>query len=1405
MLRRISIVLIFALAVVGFLPNGGSQRVWASGDATITPSKDVFITSDGDVVPGGIDAHLDNVTGSPYVDLVGNSADSGGKLSAAINFGGLSSALSTGSVTLKLFVAGAYIVSATNPQNVWITVNASDDTWAEDLSGDSSNFPADNNELDTASLQQVPVVDTNGTFHLDTTSDGCTPVSNVLKGCLTFDVTDYAKSKVDGGATDITFLFVGRNDPSTTAYFGFYTKASSTYKPQLIFTGGADTTPPVVTGVSEGGLYNTDKTITFDEGTATLDGSAFTNGSTVSTEGSHTLIVTDAASNVTTVHFTIDKTAPVITGATSGSTYNNNRTITVIDGTATLDGSAFTSGDTVSAEGSHTVIATDAAGNSRTVTFTIDKTAPVVTGVTEGGLYNVDQTITFSDATALTATLDGSAFTSGSTVSAESAHTLIVTDAAGNTTTVNFAIDKTSPTVTGAADLGNYNTDRTVTISDGTATLDGTAFTSGDTVSDEGLHTLIATDAAGNTTTITFTIDKTAPVVTGVTEGGLYNVDQTITFSDATALTATLDGSAFTSGSTVSTESAHTLIVTDAVGNTTTVNFTIDKTSPTVTGTSDGGSYNTDLTLTLSDGTATLDGSAFTSGSTVSAEGTHTLIATDAAGNTTTIAFTVDKTNPVVAGVTDTGLYNVSKTITFNEGTATLDGTAFTSGSTVNTDGVYTLIVTDAAGNVTTVNFTIDQTAPVITGAINNGSYTSDLTVSYNEGTATLDGSAFTSGSTVSVEGSHTLVVTDVAGNSTTIQFVLDKTAPIGTITINDGDLVTKQKHVDLTITGTDGTGVGGVQARFSNDNADWTAWESVPTTKDWTLTNSKGVKTVYMQLQDSLGNISTSYSDTIGYKSVPQIENFSKSGQDTQIVTLSASFFGYSNEDDSALEKIKIVTLPAHGSLKLNNVLVTVDQEIDFADIDKLVYTPQRGWSGTTQLVWNGYDGELYADSNATISFISRASSSPAPSGPMSGGEDSVRVIVNGVVQEQLATAKTETLPDGRKRSMIMIDEEKMNAKLEKEGNGALVTIPFTKDTDQVFGVLNGQMVKTMENREAVLQVQTNNASYTIPAQQINIDAVSAAFDSSIALRDIEVRVEITNLSPNDPAVSVQKQKNGNVVIIAPAVEFKLTGNYDGKQIEVSQFNAYVERTIAIPDGVDPKKITTGVVAMPDGTFVHVPTKVIQKDGKYYAVINSLTNSIYSVVYNEKSFADVEHHWSRDVVDEMGARMVINGVDDTHFAPDQAITRAEFTAVMVRALGLREAHKTIVYTDVSKSDWFYTAVAIAQEYGLIQGYSESEFGPGKLISRQEAMVIIQRALKLAGHDQVLSNEQIVAQLSAFGDNGEFGNWAASAAALCMDLHIVEGSEGLARPTSNITRAETAAIIKRMLEAANLI
>uniref|UniRef100_UPI0025C689BE beta strand repeat-containing protein n=2 Tax=unclassified Empedobacter TaxID=2643773 RepID=UPI0025C689BE len=76
--------------------------------------------------------------------------------------------------------------------------------------------------------------------------------------------------------------------------------------------------------------------------------------------------------------------------------------------------------------------------------------------------------------------------------------------------------------------------------------------------------------------------------------------------------------------------------------------------------------------------------------------------------------YTIDHTAPSVTGVTNGGIYNTNRTISFNEGKATLNGSSFSSGSVVSSEGSYILVVTDNAGNMTTVSFSIDKTPPAI-------------------------------------------------------------------------------------------------------------------------------------------------------------------------------------------------------------------------------------------------------------------------------------------------------------------------------------------------------------------------------------------------------------------------------------------------------------------------------------------------------------------------------------------------------------------------------------------------------------------------------------------------------------------------------------------------------------------
>ena len=426
-------------------------------------------------------------------------------------------------------------------------------------------------------------------------------------------------------------------------------------------------------------------------------------------------------------------------------------------------------------------------------------------------------------------------------------------------------------------------------------------------------------------------------------------------------------------------------------------------------------------------------------------------------------------------------------------------------------------------------------------------------------------------------------------------------------------------------------------------------------------------------------------------------------------------------------------------------------------------------------------------------------------PATPTQLTDTDVEILVNGKT-ETAATAAT-TQDGDRTVTTITVDDKKVEEKLQAEGNNATVTIPVKNDADTVVGQLNGQTVKNMETKEAVLEIKTKNVTYTLPASQVNIDNVSEQIGKQVELKDIKVNVTIS--APTQDTVKIVENtanKNNYQVVVKP-VKFKITCTSGNKTVEVSKFNGYVERMVAIPDGIDPSKITTGIVLNSDGTFSHVPTLITVINGKYYAKINSLTNSTYSVIWSPKTFKDVEKHWAKDAVNDMGSRLVISGVGNDIFEPDRDISRAEFASIIVKALGLmRPGTGKAVFADVSKANWYYDAVSIAYENGIISGYGNGNFGPMDKITREQAMTMVSRAMKITGLKVNLTKADTEKILSSLPDGDNAADYARTNIAACINAGIVSGRDGKAiAPQDNITRAEVAAIVQRLLQKSKLI
>ncbi|WP_155973110.1 Ig-like domain-containing protein [Paenibacillus sp. Leaf72] len=446
-------------------------------------------------------------------------------------------------------------------------------------------------------------------------------------------------------------------------------------------------------------------------------------------------------------------------------------------------------------------------------------------------------------------------------------------------------------------------------------------------------------------------------------------------------------------------------------------------------------------------------------------------------------------------------------------------------------------------------------------------------------------------------------------------------------------------------------------------------------------------------------------------------------------------------------------------------------------------------------------------AESNTVIPTASNTPSqpsAPSTSGNTNTANNGVNILVNGKVEN--AGTATVTKRNNQTEITVIVDQKKLDERLAAEGQHAIVTIPIDQKSDIFVGELNGQMVKNMEDKQAVLVFKTENATYTLPAGQINIDAISKQVGELIALQDIKVQIEIAIPTTDTLKLVENAAAKGQFTLVGQPLSFTVRAAYGDKIFEVTNFDAYVERTIAIPDGVDPGKITTGVVVEPDGSVRHVPTKIRNMNGKYEAQINSLTNSEYAVVWHPLEFSDMINHWAKNAVNDMGSRMVVDGTGNGMFSPDLEITRAEFAAIIVRGLGLKLENGATPFSDVLSSDWYSSAVNTAYSYRLISGFEDGTFRPNDKITREQAMVILSKAMAITGLKDTLLEQSADNALRPFEDAAKVAAWAQSSVADNVQAGLVFGRNGaLLAPKGNMTRAEVATIIQRLLQKSDLI
>jgi len=188
-------------------------------------------------------------------------------------------------------------------------------------------------------------------------------------------------------------------------------------------------------------------------------------------------------------------------------------------------------------------------------------------------------------------------------------------------------------------------------------------------------------------------------------------------------------------------------------------------------------------------------------------------------------------------------------------------------------------------------------------------------------------------------------------------------------------------------------------------------------------------------------------------------------------------------------------------------------------------------------------------------------------------------------------------------------------------------------------------------------------------------------------------------------------------------------------------------------------------------------------------------------------TFADIQGHWAQKDIEMLAGIDIIRGDANGNFAPDRAITRAEFTALLVRALGIPEVgNNGGWFGDVRRGAWYYGTIAAAGRAGLVSGFDDGAFRPGEPITRQQMAALVVRALRAAGHRVAVTPPERAALLSRFNDRAAISAWAVDEVAVAVKADIVRGvAENILAPGATATRAQAVVAVKRLMKLAGLL
>ncbi|WP_313731995.1 S-layer homology domain-containing protein [Cohnella nanjingensis] len=370
-------------------------------------------------------------------------------------------------------------------------------------------------------------------------------------------------------------------------------------------------------------------------------------------------------------------------------------------------------------------------------------------------------------------------------------------------------------------------------------------------------------------------------------------------------------------------------------------------------------------------------------------------------------------------------------------------------------------------------------------------------------------------------------------------------------------------------------------------------------------------------------------------------------------------------------------------------------------------------------------------------------------------------------------------------------------------------VTLEVTPNKDGIAYVsIPASILTRLEGKNATffIEIKAPYGSYPVPVNLASLipglkDLLAA---SNLNTEDISFKTTLIDKSGNKDIQEAFANGLPNGKVMGAIVDFRIdmintrTGQIIGT---ADKFSKALTRAIQMPKNMTGMPAQWGAFRYNASAkkFEFVPAKKAQMDGAWYVMISSYSNSAYVVAQNEASFADVQTHWGKPFVELAAAKGLVSGVGGGLYEPDRPVTRAEFTSMLVQALGrgTSSGSGAAPYDDVKQGAWYFDAVVKAKELGLLSFVKGNSFKPDQPLTREEMASLL--AAVIAAQKLPVAKEFV--SLDGYKDIGSASPTYLEDIRLMVKLQIMTGTgSNTFGPKGETTRAQAAVVFIRTLQ-----